>query len=98
MGSVNRCGVCGMPLPPRPPGKRGAPQRFCLVSTGRQCVQWNKRLQAIRSMGDKILDATPSANRDKARSRMRTALREARAELAYSDATIAADLAGSAMD
>lgn len=49
-------------------------------------------------MGGKILEATPSANRDKARTRMRAELREARAELAYSDATVAADLAGSATD
>ena len=98
MGGVKRCGVCGMPLPLRPKGKRGANQEFCLVSTGRKCLQWNKRLRAVRSMGGKILEATPSANRDKARTRMRAELREARAELAYSDATVAADLAGSATD
>ncbi len=76
-----RCDLCGNPLPPRKKGQRGRPQLYCDKDTGRPCKEWQKRYEALRRMGETILEKSPSATRDKARFGLRRELQTAREEL-----------------
>lgn len=71
-----RCDVCGMEIPKRPAGKRGAPQRLCLPSTGRECRRLSKRTGEVEGLLAEIIEKVPSASRGRAIFRMRNALKQ----------------------
>ncbi len=75
-----RCDLCGNELPPKEPGP-GRPSQYCAPDTGRPCREWVKRYEALRRMGDEILEHSPSATRERARSGLRRKLGTAREEL-----------------
>lgn len=70
-----KCQICSMEIPPRPPGKRGAPQTLCAPDTGRPCALLSKRLKAVEKMVHVILQEVPSAAKGAAAYRIRTHLR-----------------------
>ncbi len=75
-----RCDLCGNERPPREK-KPGRPAQYCAPETGRPCREWVKRYEAIRRMGDQILEHSPSATRERARSGLRRQLQTACEEL-----------------
>jgi hypothetical protein len=68
------CDVCGAALPPRLPGRRGAPVRLCSA----ECRRWSKRLSELQGLADVLIRRSSSATRDRCVWRLRRDLTSVR--------------------